>query len=97
MRALKALVIGMGVLIVAGVVVIVVTMVNRAGQLGSPSSDSFGEASLDLPAGTEIVSIEGTGGRLAVHARIPGQGDRIIIVDPSSGAVLGVVSARGER
>lgn len=97
MHALKALVIGMGVLIVAGVIVIVVTIANRAGELGETEARSFGTAGLGLPAGTEIVSVVGAGDRLAVHARVPGEGDRIVIVDPRSGAVVGTVAAGPPR
>lgn len=93
MHALKALVIGMGVLIVAGVIVVVVTIANRAGELGETAAQSFGTAGLGLPAGTDIVAIVGAGDRLAIHARVPGEGDRIVIVDPDSGAVVGTVTA----
>ena len=56
MRALKAAVVIMGVLIVAGVVTIVVTIVERTGRGTAPALAS--SAVLDEPAGTRIA---GTG------------------------------------
>jgi len=90
MRGLKALVIGMGVLIAAGLVVVVVTLANRAGQLGETVERAgFGTVGLGLPTGSEIVAIAPAGDRLAIHARVPGEGDRILFVDPASGTVKG--------
>lgn len=94
MRGLKALVIGMGVLIAAGLVVVVVTLANRAGQLAETVEQAgFGSAGLGLPAGSEIVAIAPAGDRLAVHVRVPGEGDRILLVDPASGATNGTLTA----
>lgn len=92
MRALKALVIGMGVLIVAGLIVVVVTIANRGG-VARPTG--FDTAGLGLPAGSEIAAIEAVGDRLAVHVRIPGEGDRILIVDPADGTIVGRIAPEG--
>ncbi len=90
MRGLKALVIGMGVLIAAGLVVVVVTLANRAGQLGETVGQAgFGTVGLGLPAGSEIVAIAPAGDRLAIHVRVPGEGDRVLFIDPASGATKG--------
>ena len=53
MRALTALVIFMGVLIVAGMAVIVVTLVHRGGA----SAVTVADLTLAQPAGTHIASI----------------------------------------
>lgn len=93
MRGLKALVIGMGVLIVAGLVVVVVTLADRAGELSRTVENAgFGTASLGLPAGSEIVALAPAGDRLAVHVRVPGEGDRIVFVDPASGESRGTLT-----
>ncbi len=96
MRVLKAVTIGMAVLIVVGTGVLVAVIVHRsnapAGR-GVPAGGP-GALSLDEPAGTHIAGIAGAGGRLAVQLQ-GGGGDRVVLVDPASGVVTGrIVLAR---
>lgn len=86
MRALKVLVVGMGVLIVAGTVTLAVLLVQRAG--GGRGGEVAARASLELPAGTQIVSVAGAGDRFAVLVRGPA-GERVVFVDARSGRVVG--------
>jgi hypothetical protein len=96
MRALKIATIAMGVLIVLGTTVILVTIVKRTmwepgssgptGSAGQPFA-----AVLDEPAGTGIVSIAQVRERLAVQLRGGGT-DRVLLIDPATGAVVGKVS-----
>lgn len=82
---LKAAVVIMGVLIVAGTVVIAVTIANRlGGQRPPPALAGLGE-----PEGSRIVGIAPAGERLAVHVTGGGREDRIVIVDPATHRVLG--------
>ncbi len=92
MRALKVLVVGMGVLIVAGTVTLVVLLVQRAG--GGRGGEVAARASLDLPAGTQIVSVAGAGERFAVHVRGPG-GDWVVLVDSRTGRPVGELRPGG--
>ena len=85
MRALKALVVIMGVLIVAGTVVVAVTIANRLGSRAPPPA----LAGLGEPAGSRIVGIAAAGERLAVHVTGGGAEDRIVIVDPTTHRVVG--------
>ncbi len=88
MRALQALVIGMGVLIVAGTVTLVVLLIKRAGgQAGSAPNTS-----MDLPAGNRIMGIAGVEGRLAVWLDGP-EGGRILLLD-GAGRRVGELRAR---
>lgn len=89
MRALKAVVVGMGVLIVVGTVALVVMLVQRAG--GGRGAEALPRMALDLPAGSQIVSLAGAGDRFAVLVRRP-DGERILFLDPRSGRVVGEVS-----
>jgi hypothetical protein len=82
------LVVAMGVLIVAGVGVVAVTIVHRMGA-GVPHAVAGGV--LDEPAGTRIVGVSGYGDRLAVVLQGGGP-DRIVLFDPVSGRSLGKVS-----
>lgn len=89
MAALKALVIGMGVLIVAGTVTLVVLLVQRAGapaRGGAVAAVALGE-----PAGTRIGGIAMTDRALAIWVVRPEGGDRVIMVDPGSGRRTGEI------
>lgn len=101
MRALKVLVVAMGVLIVlgtVGLVVAVVYKVQHRSAMGAPVPGGIvpGGAPavasvLDEPAGTRITAIASGGGRLAVQLQGGGP-DRLVLLDPATGRVLGRVS-----
>ena len=92
MRALKFATIAMGVLIIVGVSVLVVAMVRRG--TSAPALPANLSAILDEPAGTRIVTITTVQDRLAVQLN-GGGADRVVLVDPRSGSVVGrVVLAR---
>jgi len=82
MRALTILTVVMGVMIVAGVVVLGVTLVNR---LNAPAA--IGPAALDEPAGTSITQISAAGDRLSVLLHGGGP-DRIVVLDVRNGHVI---------
>ena len=88
MRALKALVIIMGVLIVVGTGVVIYTVAKRVSQSGRPAAGPVA-ASLVLPAGCSIAEMTAIGDRLAL--RLAGDGDcrQILLVDPANGAIAG--------
>lgn len=88
MRALKFLVVAMGVLIVAGTVTLVVLLVQRSG--GGRGGNALPAMSLDLPAGSRILSIAGAGDHFAVHVQRP-DGERILLLDSRTGRIMGEV------
>jgi hypothetical protein len=87
MRALMVAVIVMAVLIVLGTTVLVVVAARRLGgataTAGAPMALQLGE-----PDGTRIVGIAAVGDRLAVQLQGGGP-DRVVLVDPRNGAVVG--------
>lgn len=87
MRALKILVVAMGVLIVAGTVTLAVLIVKRAGG-GGGTGASYDSTGLGEAVGARIVGIAGAGDRLALLMR---QDDRdwVVLVDPKTNAVTG--------
>ena len=87
--ALKALVIGMGVLIVAGVAVIGATLVGRM----SPSASPIASLMLEEPPGSRIAGAALAPDRLAITVQGGGP-DRVVLVDTKSGRVLGQVGLR---
>lgn len=84
MRVLQAAVIVMGVLIVAGVATIVVTIV---GRMSGPGGGAAVQSLLDEPEGTRIAGASVGGDRVAV--RLQGGGpDRVVVVDTRGGRVI---------
>jgi len=88
MGALKALVVGMGVLIVAGTVTLVVLLIQRSGGPARGASN----VTANLPAGNRIMGIAGVEGRLAVWVDGP-EGGRVLLFD-AQGRQVGELRAR---
>lgn len=88
MGALKALVVGMGVLIVAGTVTLVVLLIQRAGGTRGVPAD----VTANLPAGNRIMGIAGVENRLAVWLEGP-EGSRVLLLD-AQGRQVGELRAR---
>lgn len=97
MRALKIATIGMGVLIVLGTMTLVGIIVHRISSRDTPEAavtaalPATVSAVLDEPEGTHIAGIAAVGDRLAVQLQGGGV-DRIVLVDPRSGSVVGRIS-----
>jgi len=89
MRALKVLVATMGVLILAAIVAIVITLSNRSAKMGSGKPWT---RALALPAGTALKDFRLSGDRLVVRTSRPGQRDRLLILRLDTGAVIGTVT-----
>lgn len=83
----------MGLLIVAGFVVIAAEVARRmstpnAGK--SPASTAFNER-IPLPVGAQVVSMTNVNDRLVVHVETKGGPALAYIVDTKTGALLGTV------
>ena len=91
MRALKVLVIVMGVLIFVGFAVLTGELVRRA-FVSTDTLDAPLAAGVDLPAGAEVVGITTAGGRLAVAISLPEGGGFVYLLNPATGAVLGRIT-----
>lgn len=96
MQVLRVLVVVMGVMIVAGVVVIAVTIAKRAGlgsqqaeTPGSAATADFGESSIELPPGAEIVGELLQGDNLVLKTRLGSGEIGYLIVDIASGRTRG--------
>ncbi|HYZ23495.1 MAG TPA: DUF6476 family protein [Rhodopila sp.] len=91
MRALKIVTIVMGVLIVLGTMTLVVLVARRSAAPSAGGAAMAASAVLDEPAGTRIVGVAAVQDRLAVQLQ-GGGADRVVIVDPRSGGVVGRIS-----
>ena len=89
---LKVLVIVMGLLIIAGFIVIAAEIARR---LSSSSSTGTPVAAFNsriaLPSGARVVSMQSAGDRLIVHVELQGGPAVAYIVDSRNGALLGTV------
>ena len=92
MQALKALVIVMGILIIAGITVIGVTIFNRLGGKAEISRElpaSFGAKSVNLPSGSTVEQVAVDDGRVMVWIKDGRGRSHIIVLDAQSGDELG--------
>lgn len=93
-RALKAVVIGMGVLILVLAAVMIGELFRRAFLAGDGGTAMPVEArtvGLDLPAGARVTALAATEDRVVVHAVLPGGEDRLFILDPESATITAIV------
>jgi hypothetical protein len=100
MRALIALTIFMGVLIIAGLGVIVVTIIHRVSNpapvvaVTAPTMPLVtaplpeGHASIAAPKGTHLAATLAVGGHLVLQFVGEGGKDTLITLDPATGAIL---------
>ena len=102
MRALKALVAGLGVLIVGGMGLLVYSLYMKAsdpdftifrdGAAQVAPAKHFGRVELSLPKGCAIVDMRPDGARLYLHVGPPIKScERIIIIDTTNGAIVGAI------
>jgi len=83
----------MGLLIVAGFVAIATELARRLSTPDGgrpPASGAFSER-IALPPGARVVSMNPVGDRLVVHVETQGGPAAAYVVDPRSGALLGIV------
>ena len=100
---LKALVIGMGILIVAGSAVIVVKLAQTGvggGDGGAAgAAASLTPATFALPAGARVIETALDGDRLALRLALAGGGERVVIIDARTGrriAAVDLMPGRGD-
>jgi len=94
MRALKILVVVMGILIVVGLAVVVITIVNRTSRVAVEVPLQTAPATLAIPAGSRIAETALDGDRLLVRLQMPDGTARILVVDSATGKVLRRIDVR---
>lgn len=101
MKALKALVIGMALLIVGGLVLVGYGIYRNGVKRAAPAATSerpvpsaagsYFSVELPLPAGARLEQMATAGDRLVLRLS-GGEGDRILVVDPLTGQVAGSIA-----
>jgi hypothetical protein len=101
MRALKALVILMGILIAGGLVLLVYAVIGglpgeRADNRAGDSSGGFGDTTVVLPPGCVIAEALIANGKLVLRTGGPAERgcQQVILLDPESGRELGRVKTK---
>ena len=90
-RALKAVVIGLGVLIVLAAAAVVAELVRRGGRVVDAAGE-YATAPVSLPPGARVIGMTGEDDALSLLVEDGDGGQRIITVDRRSGAVLGTLT-----
>ena len=96
LRALKLLVVVMGIMLVVGFAALVAGVAGRLSR-GSPANSTsvpLAAAPLDLPAGARIETIGVGAERLVLAVMLPDGTRELIIVDIASGRRLGSIPLR---
>lgn len=105
MRALKILVVAMGVLLVLGVAVVIATIAYRvihaststAAGTPPPASRGFGSASVSLPPGARVVEMRGVGAKLVLRVERPDGTEALLVIDAETGNALGTIELQPGR
>lgn len=104
MQILKALVVIMGVLIIAGFTFLGVELYKRASDptraaqqaadadRAAPAREAA-DVTLDVPSGSRIGDIVVVGNRVLFKVTLPQGPDRLYVIDPRNGAVTATVTA----
>ena len=90
-RALKAVVIGLGVLIVLAAAAVVAELVRRTGTVVD-TAGGYATAPVSLPPGARVIGMAGEDDVLSLLVEDGDGGQRIITIDRRSGAVLGTLT-----
>ena len=95
-RFLKAIVIVLGVLIVAAGAVLVSELVRRMGGgsevATAPPAGDFADASVALPPGARVLAMTGNGNVLSLLVEAGNKGQIIVAVDRRDGTILGTIT-----
>ena len=100
MRALKILVYGMGVVLVVGVIVLVVTIAYRLKHPRHPTEPARVETLsaaphlVALPPGAKVLGVQNDGDRVLVRLGFANGGEQLLLVDWKSGAVLATLNLK---
>ena len=88
MAALKAIVVILGLMIVLGTGTLVYLLAKGVGS----SPGIAASTNIPLPKNAAVAGMVGLGDRLALHVKEPGAPDRIMIVDPARGRLIGTIT-----
>jgi hypothetical protein len=99
MQALKALVIGMGILIIAGMAILVYGLTSQFGSTvaGKDQAQAFGTIRATLPAGATVENVQMQDGSVLVFLSMPDGGVQLMVFRLSDGRQTGTIELQPAR
>jgi hypothetical protein len=96
MRALKILVVVMGVMIVIGFAVLVAGIASKMSRNrpGASNERPFAATAIDIPRGARIEAMTSAPNRLILDLILPGGERQLLVLDLTTGARLGTIELR---
>jgi Family of unknown function (DUF6476) len=96
MRALKILVVVMGVMLVGGFATLIAVIGGRMSRSGSApaTARSFAASAIDIPHGARIEAMTAGPDRLVLALALPEGLRQLVIIDLATGARLGTIELR---
>ena len=93
MRALKVLVVVMGVMLVVGFGALVVVIAGRVSRGGpaAPAAHGFAAPPIDIPRGARIEAMTAGPDRLILALALPEGGRQLVVIDLAKGIRLGTI------
>jgi hypothetical protein len=93
MRALKILVVVMGVMLVVGFAALVALIAGRVSRGGPAATAAYGFAAspIDIPRGARIESMTTGSDRLILALELPQGGRQLVVIDLAKGVRLGTI------
>ena len=91
MRALKTMVVVMGIMLIGGFAALVAVIAGRLSHSGAPRSFA---AAIDIPRGARIEAMTTGPDRLLLAIMLPEGGRQVLVIDLTTGARLGIVELR---
>jgi hypothetical protein len=93
MRAVKILVVVMGVMLIGGFAVLVAVIAGRLSRGGNVPR-SFATTAIDIPRAARIEAMTVGTDRLVLELVLPEGGRQLVVVDLATGARLGTIELR---
>jgi len=93
MRALKILVVAMGVILIGGFVLLVAVIAGRLSRGGSVPG-SFAAATIDIPRDARIGAMTAGTDRLVLELVLPEGARQLVVIDLATGTRLGTIELR---
>jgi uncharacterized protein DUF6476 len=96
MRALKILVVVMGVMLIVGFAALIAVVAGRVsrGGLTPAGFREFASAPIDIPQGARIEAMTAGADRLILALLLPDGGRQLVVIDLAKGARLGTIELR---
>ncbi len=96
MRALRILVVVMGVMIIVGFAVVIAVVAGRLSHRGSVAGTvrPFADTSVAIPRGARIEAMTIGADRLILELVLPDSGRQLVVIDLATGTRLGTIDLR---